>query len=273
MPARYTIEGGHAGKDRLDVLHRVHGPHTRVLLDLVGVPEGARCLDVGCGGGHVSRELARRVGLDGSVIALDLDATVLERAGADAAAEHIANVEFRCADATELDESDFDVAYARFLLSHVGESSSVLPAMVAAVKPGGVVIVEDTDFTGSFCYPRSAAFERWVALYRETVRKRGGNPDVGQMLPSLLDASGLEDVGIAVRQPCSRDGDVKVLNALTIERIAESVQSEGVASAEEVAEVATEVAAYCADPTTLVSTPRVVQSWGRKPRSGDASTP
>ena len=58
---------------------------------------------------------------------------------------------------------------------------------------------------------------------------------------------------------------MKLLQALTIDRIADAVSSEGVASTAEVAELATAVRDYCADPTTLVSTPRVVQSWGRVP--------
>jgi len=75
----------------------------RALFDKVGISKGARCLDVGCCGGHVSRELARRVGARGSVVAIDLDATVLDLARADAAAAGITNVEFRCGDATQLD--------------------------------------------------------------------------------------------------------------------------------------------------------------------------
>jgi SAM-dependent methyltransferase len=266
MSARYTIAGGHAGKDRLDVLARVHGPHTTQLLDRVGVPEGARCLDVGCGGGHVSRELARRTGDDGSVVAIDMDSTVLERARADAAADGVANLEFRCGDATDIDGAPFDLAYARFLLCHVGNPADVLAAMVAALEPGGVVIVEDTDFTACVSYPPCVAYERWVALYRETVRRRGGNADIGPMLPSMLFDAGVQDVGVAMHQPCALDGDIKLMSPLTLERIGDSVVNEGVATADEVAAIGAELAEFCADPTTLLSTPRVVQSWGVTPR-------
>jgi tRNA A58 N-methylase Trm61 len=53
---------------------------TARLLDQLGIKQGSRCLDVGCGGGHVVAELARRVGPRGSVLGLDLDPTVLELA-------------------------------------------------------------------------------------------------------------------------------------------------------------------------------------------------
>jgi SAM-dependent methyltransferase len=248
------------------VLARVHGPHTAELLDRVGVPEGGRCLDVGCGGGHVSRELASRAGTDGSVVAIDMDETVLERARADTAAAGVDTVEFRCGDATQIDGAPYDLAYARFLLCHVADPAGVLASMVAALRPGGLVIVEDTDFTACVSYPPCPAYERWVALYRETVRRRGGNADIGPMLPSLLFDAGVQDVGVAMHQPCALDGDVKVMSPLTLERITDSVVSEGVATAHEVAKIGAELAEYCADPTTLITTPRVVQSWGVKPR-------
>ena len=213
----------------------------------------------------MSLELARRVGASGAVVGVDMDATVLERAAADARAAGIGNVEFRTGDASEVGGGPYDVAYARFLLSHVGDPAVVIRTMVRAVRPGGAVVVEDTDFTGSFCSPPSAPFERWIALYRETLSLRGGNADVGKTLPSLLDGAGLTDVMISIRQPCAREGDVKLLQAITIDRIADAVSSEGVASTAEVAELAAAVRDYCADPTTLVSTPRVVQSWGRVP--------
>ena len=134
MAARYTIEGGQAGKRRLDVLARVHGPGTAALLDRVGVAEGARCLDLGCGGGHVTRELARRAGRHGSVLGIDQDASVIELARADTAASGLANIEFRRGDASQLEGSRYDVAYARFLLSHVGDPVAVVSTVATALE-------------------------------------------------------------------------------------------------------------------------------------------
>ncbi len=233
MSVKYTIEGGEAGKRRLDVLAKVHGPHTVALLDRVGVAEGARCLDLGCGGGHVSRELARRVGRQGSVVAMDLDANLIELARADTARAGITNIEFRCGDATQLEESPYDVAFARFLSRTLGIPPGRRAAMAAALEPGGVVVVEDTDFTGCFCHPPCRAFDRYVELYRETVRRRGGNADLGPMLPSLLHGAGLKHVDVPAHQSCGLNGEAKLLAPLTLERIADSVVGEGVAGAEE----------------------------------------
>ena len=256
------------GKKRLDVLHRVHGPFTCALLDSVGINRGARCLDAGCGGGHVSRELAARVGESGAVVGIDLDEVVLDLARSDARAAGLTNVEFRASDATDLDVSGFDVVFARFLLSHVADAAAVVTALVHALRPGGVIVVEDTDVSGVMCHPPSAAFDRFVQLYSETLRRRGGNADFGRTLPALLTGVGLADVRVSIAQPVATDGEVKLMVPLTLERIADSAIGEGVADSDEIADIIAELYAEAADPTTLMSSARVIQAWATKPDAG-----
>jgi len=265
MTASYTIDGGRAGKARLDVLSRVCQPGTVALLDRVGVRGGGRCLDVGCGGGHVARELARRVGAGGCVVGIDVDDVVLDLARADAAALCVANVEFRHADARALEASSYDLVYARCLLSHVDGPGAVVASFFDALRPGGAAVVEDIDFTGYFCCPPSAAHDRYVALYRETVRRRGGNADLGPSLPGLLAQAGFEAVDVAVSQACGLTGEAKLIPPLTLERIADAVVGEGVATTGEVADAVAALYAQAADPATVMGMPRVVQAWGRKP--------
>ncbi|MGH4006901.1 MAG: methyltransferase domain-containing protein [Pseudonocardiaceae bacterium] len=260
--ARYTIDGGLAGKSRLDVLAEVMWPASAALLAAAGVPVGARCLDLGCGGGHVSVELAGLVGPTGSVVGVDIDAEIVDLARAAAAVRGLGNLEFRVGTADDLGDGCYDLGYARFLLSHVADPQRVVNGLAALTAPGGKVIVEDVDFTGAFCFPPSNAYTRSVQLYQETVRRRGGNADIGPALPSLLRTAGLQDVQVRAVQPVSLDGATKVMCVLTLERTAAAVVGEGIASAEEVAAVLAQLRGLAADRTTLISVPRIVQSWG-----------
>src|SRR5262252_2669527 len=116
----YVIRGGAPGRERLRVLARVVWPTTSALLARVGVAPGMTCLDVGCGGGDVTIELARLVGSAGRVIGIDGDATTIELARREAAALNLSQVELRTARVGEATiEGAFDVVYARFLLTHL----------------------------------------------------------------------------------------------------------------------------------------------------------
>jgi SAM-dependent methyltransferase len=265
MATGYAIAGGHAGKQRLDVLARVMAPATGWLLDCISVGEGDHCVDVGSGGGHVSRELARRVGENGSVLGIDLDQDLLDLAQADMTDDGLTNVEFRCADATALDEVSYEIAYARLLLSHVSDPAAVLSAMVRSLKPGGVIAIEDLDFEGYTCHPPCAAHDRWVEIYRETISRRGGNALLGRALPTMLHAAGIEEIGINVTQPYALQGDAKLVAPMALDHMTSSITGEGVADADEVAQLVAELYDRAADPATLMGLPRIFQVWGTKP--------
>ena len=121
------------------------------------------------------------------------------------------NVEFRMVDAmtcdAEIDER-FDLVYVRFLLTHLPEPASALAAIVRLARPGGIVAVEDIDVVAHFCYPPSAAFDRFVEWYTAAHRARGGDPTIGRRLPLLLSDAGIEDVAMKVVQPAGFEGDI-----------------------------------------------------------------
>lgn len=76
-PGQYVIRGAAEGRERLRMLARVMRPATLTLLERIGIAKGAVCLDVGCGGGDVTLELAAMVGPSGRVVGTDIDEAVL----------------------------------------------------------------------------------------------------------------------------------------------------------------------------------------------------
>src|SRR5262245_9468570 len=262
---RYAICGGKEGKERLDLLARVMLPTTAQLLARVGLIGGMKCLDTGCGGGHVAILMAGIVGPKGFAIGTDTDAEILALAKEDAEAAKITNVEFRKLDAHACSwHEEFNVAYARFLLSHLNEPERCLAAMVEACLPGGTIVIEDTDFAGSFCYPICAAYERYKEVYQQAVQRGGGDPNIGQKLPAMLCRAGIQEVQLNVIQPAHVHGEGKLMAPFTMSRISDALIDEGLATETEVQQILTELNRVAADSETLVSLPRIFQVWGKR---------
>jgi ubiquinone/menaquinone biosynthesis C-methylase UbiE len=260
----YLIRGGTEGRERLRVLGRVMRANTLPLLERAGVTAGLRCLDVGCGGGDVTLDLASLVGPTGHVVGVDVDATEIELARADS--EQVDSIEFRVGDLGDgLGEEEYDVVYARFVLTHLDDPESAVRTMRRALRPGGRLVVEDIDFRGSFCEPASAAFERYEEIYEKAARANGGDPWIAPRIPAMLLRAGFERVQPHVVQVADLAGESKLMPALTLEAITGTALRHGVATAEEIDVIVEELYALARDPTTYVANPRMVQVIGTKP--------
>lgn len=256
----YVIRGGMEGKQRLAVVSRVLWPTTARLLGRAGMRAGMRCLDLGCGGGEMTLALARLVGPGGEATGLDMDKTKLELAAEQARELGIANARFREVDVAEWSETArYDLVYCRFLLTHLRDPVAILRKMRDAVRPGGVVVIEDIDVAGHVWHPPCPALGRFVSLYRNVVARRGGDADIGPKLYGLARAAGLADVSVDVVQPIFASGEGKQIALLTFRSIADAVLREDLASAAELESVIGQVAAYTDRDDTLLSLPRIFQ--------------
>ena len=265
---RYVIRGGVAGAARLAVLARAWLPTTEALFDRVGVGVGQRCLDLGCGGGDVTLVLGRRVGPRGLVVGVDMDRVKLDLAGEAAAEEGLTHVRFVQSDVYDWSEPDtYDVVYCRFVLEHLGRPVDVLRAMWAAVRPGGVLLVEDADFDAAFCWPPDPGHGFWRERYQEVLRRHGGDPLVGRKLLSLFLSADIPTPELSLAQTVTREGDAKTLPCLTVEATADAMVAAGVATADEIAAALADLQSFTADPTTVVGSPRLTQAWTRRPAS------
>lgn len=259
------IRGGREGYDRLRVLARVHEANTTALLDRVGVAPGMRCADVGCGGGDVTFVLARLVGPGGSVVGLDMDQVKLDLAAEQAAELGLDNVRFQAADITDWSEPGaYDLVYSRFLLEHLRRPVELLRQMWAAVRPGGVIVVEDADFDGCFTDPQNAGHDFYQRVYTEALRRRGGDAAIGRKLYRLCLEAGIPDPEFGIVQGAAASGEIVELPHLTLAASAEAVIAEGIASAEEVERARAEMEAFGRLPGSVVGGPRVCRVWQRR---------
>ena len=127
-----------------------------------------------------------------------------------------------------------------------------------------MVVVEDIQFSGHFCYPACPAFDRYVALYEEVVKRKGGDPNIGPRLLGMFLDAGLNDVDLDVVQPTYRQGAGKRLAAVTMEHIREAVVGAGLASDEEIDAIVADLDSFAENPRTVMSVARIVQIWGKR---------
>jgi SAM-dependent methyltransferase len=116
-------------------------PLGRLAMDRGGVAPGEQVIDVGCGCGHTTIELARRVGERGAVLGADISTVMLDKARVDARAAAVRNIEFENLDVQThpLPRARFDVLYSRFGVMFFSDSTTAFANLRTTLKPGGRV--------------------------------------------------------------------------------------------------------------------------------------
>jgi 2-polyprenyl-3-methyl-5-hydroxy-6-metoxy-1,4-benzoquinol methylase len=251
-------------RDRLRALESLFdGASTRHLVRL-GVTAGWRCLEVGCGAGGIARWLARRVGSSGRVVATDLDIRFVE-------GHDLGNLEVRKHDimTDALEAGAFDLAHARAVIMHIPDHQGALERVVAAVRPGGRVMIEDLDFGG----PMATALARYSfpaehaplvgRIYRAAemvLSAAGADSSFGTRLLAGLQAAGLEQVGGEVHTSVVAGGTETWVRG-SIQQLAARMEGTGLVSADEVASFL----ALATDGSSHYTPPFMVTAWGRRP--------
>src|SRR6476646_4622514 len=145
---------------------------------------GLELLDVGCGPGTITVDLAARVA-PGRVVGLDVSADPLAEARA-AASRAGVEVEFAVGDVYALaaDDDSFDVVHAHQVLQHLTDPVAALREMARVCRPGGVLAVRDVDYAALALFPGEPGLDRWLELYYAVARRNDGEPDAGRRLLS-----------------------------------------------------------------------------------------
>ncbi|MFL6126785.1 methyltransferase domain-containing protein [Actinophytocola sp.] len=179
------------------VLAELLDPFTTERLAVTGVTRGWRCLEVGAGGGSVARWLADRVAPDGRVLATDIKPHHIRR---------VPGLDVRRHDITRdpLPRGEFDLIVTRLLLRHLPDRAAVLRRLLAALKPGGWLQID--EFDNSYVRPlltpdpaASALFEAFMEAKDRVVVAAGNDIFLGRHI-----AGELRDLGMVDVDPCPR---------------------------------------------------------------------
>ncbi|MBV9412993.1 MAG: methyltransferase domain-containing protein, partial [Acidimicrobiia bacterium] len=179
---------------------------------------GLDLLDVGCGPGTITVDLAQRVA-PGKTVGIDASAKVIEEA---ATVYADSPVEFRVADLMHMEFADgsFDVVHAHQVLQHVPDPVGALREMGRVCRPRGVVAARDSDYEAMTWFPEDPTLDAWLDLYRRVARANSGEPDAGRYLLHWAQQAGFSDVTASASAWCfATDEDRQWWGSLWADRI------------------------------------------------------
>jgi SAM-dependent methyltransferase len=206
----YVLGTGDDELARLGFQHQVWGADTYRAWDAAGFRKGQTILDVGCGPGFATFDLADRVGADGRVVAIDLSERYIAFLRRQAEARGVANVEARTGrvEAMDLPEGFADGAFARWVFTFVPEPERVARGVARALRPGGrFVVIDYCRYRGFAISPHHPVFDRVFEATARSYSDRDGDSDAGLHLPASLVAAGLRIESVEPIVRTARPGD------------------------------------------------------------------
>lgn len=180
--------------ERLRFQHTVWVERQYALLERAGLRAGARVLDLGCGPGFTSIELARIVGEGGRVVARDRSEAFLGHLARLREEQGLPWIEpsHGPLEVFEPAPASFELAYARWLFCWLEEPEPVFERVARALTPGGALVLHEyLDWAAMKLLPHSAVFERAVEACMQSWRLGGATIDFAERVPELARRHGL----------------------------------------------------------------------------------
>ncbi|MFE1921875.1 methyltransferase [Streptomyces asoensis] len=246
--------------ERFDAFAALFDPTTFRHLEGLGIGPGWRCWEAGAGGTSVVSWLAKKVGPTGKVLATDLDTSLLT-----AVARPPVEVRVHDLGTEEPPMDGFDLVHARLVLVHVPDRERALRSMVASLRPGGRILIEDGDpaLQPLLCPdeygPAQQLANRLRHGFRTLLAGRGADLSYGRKLPRLLREAGLSRVEADAYFPVTSPA-CAALETATVRQIRGRLVEADLATDEDIDRHLANVAAGGMD----LATAPLISAWGRK---------
>jgi SAM-dependent methyltransferase len=264
----YVLGNDESEVERLGFQHRAWGEQAFALWDRVGFGRGQTILDLGCGPGFTTLDLAHIVGPTGRVIAVDASESFIARLREQVHVRGLDNVECHVATVEELElaPESLDGAFTRWLFCFLPDPESLVTRVAQALRPGGVFAVQDYyNGQSQSVAPRSEAIDRALSAMGAWWRSKGGDPDVAGRLPGLFAAAGLDVREILPHVRAGRPGSlVWDWMETAIESHIEAIVADGLLTSEEREAFEGDWARRRADPNSFFCSPPVIDVVGVK---------
>jgi ubiquinone/menaquinone biosynthesis C-methylase UbiE len=267
--AEYVLGGSEAELRRLRAQAAEHEESSRWLLEAVGLREGSRVLDVGCGPIGILPLLAEAVGVSGEVVGLEREPRFVAMARAEMARLGLTNVTIVEGDAlsSSLEAGSFDLVHERLVMVNVPERGDLVRTMAALAAPGGIIALQDIDNISWTCEPAHDSWTVLLDLFHDVFRAGGGDPFVGRRLPGLMRQAGVLNVRSRVTTALPGPEEYRRTHLLSlIDSIRDKVLSSGAMAESELEHHCAALTLHLTDPNTLLIEKLLIQCWGQRPR-------
>jgi SAM-dependent methyltransferase len=268
--AAYVFGAGRTEQQRL--IDQAEGlePEARWLLDHIGIEKGWRAADIGCGPIGVLNLLSERVGPKGAVVGFEREQRFADMTWSEIEKRGLKNASIVQGDvlSANLESGSFDLVHERLVLMNVPQPNqrALVEQMVALLKPGGSIALQDYDRVSYVCYPEHPSWTILLDAYTEAFRASGGNGATGRSLPWLLRSAGVRDVQTKVHVRAVHVGESRrTLHLTMVEAMHDNILALGWFGERELAEHKQALLRHLSDPDTLLIDRLLVQAWGRKP--------
>jgi SAM-dependent methyltransferase len=183
----------HGHQDAVLRSHRWRTAGNSAAYLLPSLEPGSSVLDVGCGPGTLTVDLARRVA-PGEVVGVDVSGRVVAEASAFASASGVDNVRFVAGDFRQVDlGTEFDVVHAHQVLQHLQDPVGALVEMRRSARSGGLVAVRDSVYSSFAWSPDDDRLDRWLEIYLAVTARNGADADAGKRLLTWAHRAGMQD--------------------------------------------------------------------------------
>lgn len=174
---------------RLGLQHQVWRAQATALWEKAGFGPGQTLLDIGCGPGFCTRDLAWVVGASGRIVAIDESPRYVEFVNTTPNGTGAAVIDARVGDVQALDlpEQCLDGAYARWVFCFLRHPEQAIDGVYRALKPGGRLVIQDyVHYLAMSLSPSGPALDRVASAVRQSWALSGGDCNIGRRLPHLL---------------------------------------------------------------------------------------
>lgn len=235
-------------------------------LDLAGLKEGMRCVDVGCGVGHTSLLMSKRVGTSGKVVGLDMNENNINVCKKKLNGVHD-NLEFVIGDIHHamLADSSFDFAYSRFLFQHLTDPEKALLKIINLTVDDGIIAVEELDHALWLSHPHDPHLRRLQRAYMKLLKLSGSDPLIARKLYGIFLRNGLRP-NVAAYSVCVRmnDNSFNMMGVLMAEVLKDSILKYDLMTQSEFDRMLKGLKKYALNPTGLVLYAIAFRIWMRK---------